>query len=149
MCLLFVAAAFADDKSNFTGTWKQVGSPDRTYIDKIEHQGPNLKAVTTIADTPAKPSSLQRPLAGPFLEKTYSTDGTEQTSKDKQGRERWTTVFWQGPALVFLIVDKKDYRVTVTRETWTLSDAGKTLTKTRRVIGPDGLTQHESVLDKQ
>jgi len=47
------------------------------------------------------------------------------------------------------MVDKKNCSVTVTRETWTLSDAGKTLTKTRRVIGPDGLTEQKSVLEKQ
>ncbi len=149
MCPLLVAAACAEERPNFTGTWKQVGALDRTHIDKIEHQDPSLKVVTTIRETPTGPSSLQRPLVSLFHEMTHRTDGTEEASKSQQGRERWTTVYWQGPALVFQTVDKKDCHVTVTRVTWTLSEDGKTLTKAQRVIRPDGLAEQKFVFEKQ
>lgn len=48
-----------------------------------------------------------------------------------------------------MTVQRKGGKVTFTRETWTLSDEGKTLTKSRRVVSPQGVTEQTLVFEKQ
>jgi hypothetical protein len=88
------------------------------------------------------------PLGELFLDHTYVTDSTEQTSKNTNRRKRWTSVYSQGSALVFLLVQQDGYRVVITRETWALSDEATTLTKTSRVINMDGVTESRLTLQK-
>jgi hypothetical protein len=108
---------------------------------KIEHQDPKLEVNST---------STSYVLGGSFGggAASYTTDGVEKAIKDS-GTEWWTTVNWQGSALVFQRVAKSGYRVTVTREAWTLSDDGRTLTKNRRTINMDGVTENTQVYQKQ
>lgn len=140
---LFGAAALAsDERPNLTGVWKHAESSSTT-MNNIEHQDPNLKVTFTTQ------FSLRTLSGGGSGAESYTIDGVERTSKASNGRESWTTVYWQGPTLVILRVVKDGYRVTVTRETWTLSPDGLTLTKSRRTINMDGVTENAQVFHKQ
>jgi hypothetical protein len=46
-------------------------------------------------------------------------------------------------------VRKEGYRVTVTREMYTLSNDGDTLTKVRRVVNMDDVTETTTILHRQ
>ena len=141
--LFFAAIVGAEEKPKFTGQWKQAAYRDRIFIMEIEHQDPNLKVVTNAKwDAGRLPGSLTE-------KRTYTTDGAEQSGNSSQGREHWTIVNWQGSALVFLTVVRENCHLTVTRETWTLSDVGRSLTKTRRIIDPTGLAVQKLVFEKQ
>jgi len=147
LTVLCVVSAFGRQKPNFTGTWKQVGDSNWVEIDKIEHQDSHLK-VTEARDTIA--TALPRvPLVRMHGEHEYRTDGDEHAENGNNGRQWWTTAYWQGSALVFQSVVKDGYRVTVTRESWTLSDTGETLTKTRRIVNMDGVTQKTLTFRRQ
>lgn len=121
----------------------------RVRIDRIQHQDPYLKTAFDSRDVATGGSSLQRPLASIVGEEEYRTDGYEQVDNNANGRQRWRTVSWQGSALVFLTVQKDGYHVSVTRESWTLSDAGKTLTRTTRNINMDGVTEKAVTFQKE
>ncbi len=145
VCLPLFSAGVAEERPNFTGTWKQdpqrstpVDSSSGVSLNRIVHQDPELKvdAQTTDGGWPF--------IGGVFNHQAYRTDGEEQ-----QGTSRWTTVSWHGPALVLMTVQKKDSRITFTRETWTLSEDGKALTKSRRTVSPEGVTEQTLVFEKQ
>ena len=51
--------------------------------------------------------------------------------------------------MVFLTIRKEGYHVVVTREVWSLSDDGARLTKDRRVINMDGVTETRQVFLRQ
>jgi hypothetical protein len=57
-------------------------------------------------------------------------------------------VNWHGQALLFLTTEKEKTGTIETRETWTLSADGKTLTKVRTSHGPRGDTEQKFVLEK-
>jgi hypothetical protein len=144
---LCVVAALAQ-KPDFTGTWKQVDGTQRLSIEKIQHQDPALKVSFDSRDIPDAKSTLDRPLAMIMGEREYRTDGIEQVENSAKG-QRWRTVGWQGSALVFLTIVKDGYHVTVTREVWTLSDSGRTLTKAIRTVNMDGVTERTVTFQKQ
>jgi hypothetical protein len=138
LTVLCVVSAFGQ-KPDFTGTWKQVGLSDRVRIDKIDHKDPYLKVA----------AESSGPSAGLFLDHDFRTDGTEQVDNNVSGRQRWRTASWQGSALVILTVIKDGYHVSVTRESWTVSGEGKTLTKTTRNINMDGVTEKTLTFQKE
>ncbi len=146
--VLFAATAVAQ-KPDFTGTWKQTGLSEHTRIDRIEHHDPDLNLFTESRETPTRPTSLQRPLAMLTGNYQYRTDGIERVTDDQNGRRRWRTVGWQGPELLFLTITKDGYHVIVTREVWTLSDAGRTPTRATRTINMDGITEKTATFEKQ
>ena len=80
---------------------------------------------------------------------TYTPDGVERETKADTGRQRWLTVYWQGRALVILRVVKDSYHVTVTREIWTTSEDGQTLSKNVRAIDMDGARECAEVFQRQ
>jgi hypothetical protein len=51
--------------------------------------------------------------------------------------------------LVFVTVRKDGYHVIVTREAWSLSNTGNTLTKAEQVIDMDGVTESTRTFLKQ
>jgi hypothetical protein len=148
LTVMCAATAFGQ-KPDFTGTWKEISRSERVHIEKIEHQEPSLKVNSVSRDVPTGSSSLQRPLAMLMGEAEYRTDGAEQLDTGANGRQRWRTVGWQGSALVFLTVVKDGYRVTVTRESWTLSDSGERLTKAIRMVDMDGVTESNVTFQRQ
>ena len=137
----------AEDKPNFSGTWKQNNEKSKlnrpstlkSYVNKIEHKDPNLKVVTTLVGDRGEYT----------YERSYTTGGKEQVTKDREGDEFHTTVKWEGKTLVFETSEVERERKLTTTEKWTLSEDGKTLTKVRRTSGPRGDLENTYVLEKQ
>ncbi len=73
----------------------------------------------------------------------------EHASKTDKGLQFWRTDSWEGATLVFLTVRKDGYHVVVTREVWSLSDDRNTLTKVKRVIDTDGVTESTQIFLRQ
>lgn len=141
--VLFCAAALAvGENPNSTGVWKH-NDNGRSTTYTIEHQDPNL---TIVFRSDFSAGSMSGGLTNT---ETYTTDGVERERKSHTGCDSWTTVNWQGTALTILRVVKDQYRVSVTRETWMLSQDGGTLTKKRRTIAMDGVTENTEVFMKQ
>ncbi len=147
LALLLAAATVAQTKPNFTGAWMQDNSrstlrPGSTlkYSNRIDHQDPKL-SVTTILDYGNRPATSYA--------RTYTTDGKPAVSQDREGDQFTTTVKWEGNILVFETGEKEKSGTITTRETWSLSEDGKTLTKKRHTSGPRGNTDQTYVLVKQ
>jgi hypothetical protein len=79
---------------------------------------------------------------------TYVIEGAERTEKNEKA-EGWASVYWQESSLIIQSVRKEGYRVTVTRELYTLSNDGDTLTKVRRVVNMDNVTETTTILHRQ
>ena len=136
LTLLLAAVASAQTHPNFTGTWKQDDSrstvrPGSTlkYSNQIDHQDPKLSK-TTIADYGDRPPT-------PYTLK-YTIDGKPVKSSDREGDQITTTVKWEGNTLVFETGEKDKAGSLFTRETWTPSEDGKTLTKKIHRTGDRG-----------
>jgi hypothetical protein len=148
LALLLAVAACAQSHPNITGTWKQDDArstvrPGSTlkYSNKIDHQDPKLSK-TTIADYGDREPT-------PYTQ-SYTTDGTPVKSSDREGDQITTTVKWEGSTLVFETGEKDKVGSLFTRETWTLSEDGKTLTKKiHRTGGRGGDSDQTFVLVKQ
>jgi hypothetical protein len=145
LALLSVVSAFGQ-KPDFTGTWKLLGRSGSVTIEKIEHKDPHLQVAT---DSRSAPGSTARLGFASMGTNEYNINGEEKAYNGAGGRQRWTTIEWQGSALVFQRILKDGYHVTVTRETWTLSEDGNTLTKTTRVINMDGVTESTITFERQ
>lgn len=149
--LIFVLGAIASAQThpNFTGTWKQDNSRSTIrpgsnikYSNKIDHQDPKL-AVTTILGA-----------NGDFKERTYTREyvigDKPSTSTDREGDQFTNTVKWEGDSLVFETLEKERAATLTSREVWSLSADGKTLTKKiHRSGGRGGDSDETFVLEKQ
>ena len=141
------AAALAETHPSFSGLWKQDNaksgftgaSGPQSYVMKIVQQGNDLKVATTI--TGSRGAST--------FEHSYTLDGKEQVSHDPDGDEIKTSVHWERKSLVFQTVEKERGAEISTRETWSLSDDQKTLTKNRHSSGPRGEFDRTYVFQKQ
>jgi len=127
---------------NFSGVWKQnMAKSSKTslqsYTQKIEHAG-NVLKITTITGGPRGESSFDKP---------YEI-GKETKSSDKEGDQFTSVVTWEGQTLVFLTSEQEESGTIDTRETWTLSDDGRTLTKVIHSHSPRGDREQAYVLDK-
>lgn len=145
--IFLAVAASAQSNPNFTGTWKQDNSkssvqPGSTmqYSNKIDHADPKL-AVTTILDYGDRPPT-------PYT-RNYTTDGKPSVSTDREGDKSTTIVRWESNTLVFETGEKDEAGSITTREVWTLSEDGKTLTKKIHTSGPRGESDRTYVLMKQ
>src|SRR5262249_2552889 len=142
-CALLVTAA--QSRPDFSGTWKQSmeKSPTKSswlksYVNKIELKDPNLKVTTvTVGDRGER-----------TYERTYVI-GKEEKSQDREGDQFTTNVKWEGDTLVFDTVEKERDAVLNSKEIWTLSENGKTLTKSIHRSGPRGDSDQQYVLEKQ
>jgi len=145
LILFLIGAAAAQTRPDFSGTWKQnmEKSPTKSswlksYVNKIELQDANLKVTTTTV--------------GDRGERTYDRTyviGKEEKNRDPEGDERTSIVKWEGNTLVFDSVEKEHDAVLTSKEIWTLSDDGKTLTKKIHRSGPRGDSDQQYVLEKQ
>ena len=133
---LVVASALAQPKPDFSGTWKTAGSSEENFhVEKIVYQDPNLSLHLQIRFVNSRLSG------GGSSDSTYVIDGLEHATRTDKGVQFWRTNSWEGSTLVFLTVRKDGYHVVVTREVWSLSDDGNTLTKAKRTIDMDGVTE--------
>jgi hypothetical protein len=145
LIMFLMAAAGAQTRPDFSGTWKQnmEKSPTKSswlksYVNKIELQDTSLKVIVT--------------MVGDRGENTYTRSyavGKEEKSQDREGDQFTTNVKWEGNALVFETVEKEHDAILTSKEVWTLSDDGKTLTKTIHRSGPKGESDQKYVLEKQ
>ncbi len=148
ICLIvFLCATLvgAQTRPNFSGTWKQNMEKSTTksswlksYVNKIEQQDVNLKVTTTTV--------------GDRGERTYDRTyviGKEDKNQDHEGDQFTTNVRWDGNTLVFDTMEKEHDATLTSKETWTLSDDGKMLTKTIHRSGPRGDSDQKYVLEKQ
>ena len=148
LALLLAVVAWTQPKPNFSGTWKQDDSrstvrPGSTlkYSNKIDHQDPKLSK-KTIMDYGDRPATTYT--------QTYLTDVTTSKSSDREGDTITTTVKWEGNMLVFETGKKEKAGALFTRETWTLSEDGRTLTKKIHRTGGRGADSDQTyVLVKQ
>lgn len=125
--LLFAAAVSAQSKPNFSGTWKlnvekndhRDGAPLEPYVQKIEHQEPNIHITFLVNGS----------VTG---EISFTTDGKESVNKAPANDEVDSgidTVTWDGKTLVRTLKAKQKVGLSLTERTrMSLSDDGKTLT---------------------
>jgi hypothetical protein len=137
--LVYVQAQAHPD---FSGLWKQnMGESSKTslqsYANRIEQKRDALKVTTTTGGSRGERS----------YDRTYVI-GKESQTVDKEGDQFTSLVKWEGQALVFLTTEKERTGTIDTRETWTLSADGKTLTKVRRSQGSRGETEQRYILEK-
>ena len=135
-------AVHAQAHPDFSGLWKQNMEKSsktslQSYANRIEQKGDTL-TLTTISGGSRGESSYDR---------TYVI-GKESQSADKEGDQFTSIVKWEGQALVFLTTENERAGTIDTRETWTLSADGKTLTKVRSSHGPRGDTEQRYILEK-
>ncbi len=141
---LMVTSALAQPKPDFSGTWKTAGSSEQNFhVEKIAHQDPNLSVHVQTRFVNSRLSG------GMSDDLTYVIDGVERATKNDNGVQVWRTNSWEGSKLVFLTVRKDGYHVVVTREVWSLSEDGGTLTKAKRVVDMDGVTESTQTFVKQ
>jgi len=130
---------------NFSGTWVQdmekswvqKGSPLQGYTNEIEHVGDSLKVVT-----------IQRRAERETRSERKYVIGKEETAAGPGDVAITLRLKWEGPVLVFEASNPFTADGDA-RETWTLSDDGKVLTKVRRFPTPQGNQTQTFVLEKR
>lgn len=136
----------AQDKPNFSGTWKMDGAksdfgpmpaPDK-LMRTIDHKDPEMHIKTTQSGQQGEVTS----------ELKYKTDGTESVNK-LRGQDVKGVAKWEGEKLV--VRSKREVQgmeISIT-ETWALSGEGKLLTVTNAIDTPQGSFEAKIVMDKQ
>jgi len=135
----------AQGKPNFSGWWKEIQpkSPGYLHVEQITHVGNSLKMIV-------QTRSLGGPVAsGLYMDRSYTIGGKEEVKKTDDGIIHTVSLKWEGDTLVFLRTEKEGKNITTTREVWSLSDDGKTLTKTRHITDWRGSKDEKSVFEKQ
>jgi len=146
LCIFDAAFMFGQSKPNFSGTWNQIQPPTgstSSHVEKIQHREPDLKL---IIETKTYAGMIR---SGLYLDHAYSINGQEEVKKANDGTIRTVSVHWEGNTLVFLRTEQDGADIITTREVWSLSDDGKTLTKTRHITSPGGVEDEKSVFEKQ
>lgn len=146
--LLFVltCGAFAAETGAFAGTWKQnmeksTNKPSwlKSYEAKIDINGDKLTITTTMVSDRGERS----------YDRTY-TLGKEEQSVGGDGDQFTTTVKIDGRSLIFDIQEKEGNVLLTSHEVWTVSEDGKTMTKTiKHSGGPRGPSEQEYFYDKE
>ncbi|QMV19349.1 hypothetical protein GOB94_12150 [Granulicella sp. 5B5] len=68
----------------------------------------------------------------------YTTDGQPSTSTGADGDSFETRIVWDGPVLVFTLVEQEDGRTIHSAERWSVSEDGQTLKRDRRSSKAEG-----------
>ena len=128
LILLLSCALYPQGHPNFAGTWKQDNSkstvrPGSTiqYSNRIAQQEQKLSVTTILgANGDRKESTYTR---------EYEIGGEPKVTTDREGDQFTNIVKWEGNSLLFETVEKEKSATLNSREVWTLSPDGKTLTK--------------------
>jgi uncharacterized lipoprotein NlpE involved in copper resistance len=144
--VFLMGTAGAADKSDFAGTWKQNMDKSTTksswlksYVNKLELKDDTLVVTTTTVGDRGERS----------YDRTY-TLGKEERSKDRDGDEFTTTVKIDGRNLIFETLEKEGGQVLTSREVWTVSEDGKTMTKViKRSGGSRADSEQQYFFEKQ
>lgn len=141
-----MCAAVAQAKPNFTGEWKLNTSKSNfgampaptNMTQKITHSDPQLKVETSVVTDNGDFSNTS----------TFTTDGKECVNQ-MFNTDVKSTVTWDGDTLS--IESKMEFQGDAVKftEKWTLSEDGKTLTKSAHFSGPQGEGDSKTVFEKQ
>ncbi len=143
---LSIASVFAQQRSNFSGTWKLnvarsdfgiLGGPN-SRTDVIIHKGLSLSNSITADSVQGRQE----------FKMNYTTDG-KQAVNEMGPLGIKSTLKWVGNSLVIssrFIVNNADIS---SEATWTLSPDGKTLTTSTRFKGSLGDSSQKLVFEKQ
>lgn len=136
----------AADRPNFTGNWKMNADQSNfgqlprpvEYERRIDHKDPVIKMTVRQVSQ----------LGEQTVDLKVRTDGQESVNTSRTGEGK-TTGKWIGRELQLTTTRAVDGGEAVTRETWSLSDDGKTLTSVTAMKTPRGAFEVKLVLDKQ
>ncbi len=144
--LLVALPGAAQDKPNFSGTWKlnaaksdygPIPAPEKLQRT-IKHSDPDLNISTTQTGQQGESTT----------ELVYTTDGKPVTNKTPRG-EVTGNAKWDGNVLVIASKREMQGAEITTNERWTLSEDGKMLTIVIKINAPQGDFEIKTVLDKQ
>jgi hypothetical protein len=142
--LLTSTSGFCQAKPDFSGTWKDATSTSTySFTETIEQRGTALKVVVDWSFTGGAMGS------GLTTDHTYTIGGKKDVTKSNDGIVRTVSVRWEGTSLVFLRTEQEGANTTTTREVWSLSENGKTLTATRHITSWRGTSDKKTVFEKQ
>lgn len=141
---LLAGSASAQNKPNFTGTWKMNaakstfgGGPAPDYINRtISHAEPGL----LIEEEQLGPAGLQK------TTRKYATDGTPM-SFESQGTQVTSSAAWEGNTLI--VVSKVEAIGVQFTDKMTLSGDGNTLSSAVRIDSPQGGVDVLVVFDRK
>jgi hypothetical protein len=141
-----LSAACADSKPDFSGDWKlNVGKSDfgpmpapTSRTDKVDHKDPSLKFT----------SRQVGPQGEITREWSCTTDGKE-CSNTLFGNTWKSTAKWDANNLVVESKGSFNGNDVQSKEKWTLSPDGKTITINRHLAGPMGEADQTIVFEKQ
>lgn len=136
----------AADRPNFTGTWKM--NPDQSsfgqlprpveYERRIDHKDPVIAmTVRQVSQSGEQTVDLK-----------VRTDGQESVNTSRTGEGK-TVGKWMGRDLQLTTTREVDGGQAVTREKWSLSEDGKTLTSLTEMKTPRSAFEIKLVLEKQ
>lgn len=141
LTVVSLSSASAQEKANWTGTWKMVpaksqfaGEGPSSLVIKLEVKDGAVSETFTVGT-----ANGERGFSG-----SYTTDG-KVTTQDVMGRTAKAFAKWDGEVLV---IDFKDERGGFARK-FTLSADGKTLTMAVHQTGDNGDRDETVVLEKQ
>jgi hypothetical protein len=144
--LAFPLTAADPAKPNFSGEWKMnadksdFGQLPRplAYQRNIEHKDPVIRMVARQSTQMGEQTVVS----------TMRSDGVQTTNPSRTGDTK-TTGRWLGRDIELTTTKQVEGGEAVTRETWSLSADGKTLTSTTHLKTPRGELDVKMVLDKQ
>jgi hypothetical protein len=142
-----VAAPAAAQAPNLSGTW-ELDVPASTFGGRpgpqkqtltVEHAEPSLKTTSTsVTERGERTQSA-----------AYTTDGKEAKNPGMMNSESVSTAKWEAGALAMTTKMSIQGNDITSNETWTLSDAGKTLTIARSAATPMGQIEQKLVYHKK
>jgi len=148
LCVLSISAAMglAQAASNFSGEWKMnIAKSDfgpapapEELTRSIKHSDPSLEIKTHQKGAQGEIST----------ELKYTTDGKPCVNK-VNGSDAKGTAKWDGDNLIIESIREFQGMQLQSKETWILSDGGKTLTINNHIAVPQGEFDLKLVLEKQ
>lgn len=132
-------------RPNFTGTWRMNAAKSSfgqlpqplEYERRIDHKEPVIRMIVRQSG----------PMGEQSVEAMLRTDGEPTTNKYRSGEAK-TTAQWSSRDLELTTTRTVEGGDAVTRETWSLSEDGKTLTSITRMKTPRGIFDIKLVLEK-
>ena len=145
LAVSLLATAYAQQKPNFTGTWKlNVGKSDfgpvpgpDTRTQKIDHKDPALKVA----------NDEEGPMGKQNWEINLVADGTEVTAK-MGDRDVKNAVAWEANNIVVTTKLQYEGSDVVIKATYVLSDDGKVLTVNAHITSPMGEFDQKLIYEK-
>ena len=144
--LIALAVVAADQKPNFSGSWKLIVSksdfgaspPPQAMLTRIGHKEPEILVRSKVTGPQGEYNSEYR----------YATNGRENINTVR-GSEIKSRVNWEGSTLKVVAHAINAGAQVEFADEWILSPDRKTLTMTRTISAPQGRVQQRYVYEKQ